>query len=56
MFIQTFPEAEAVEAGAAAGRLPMVSSYPLDIHKDSAAKRKFDNEVQQIRARMRGSN
>ena len=44
MFIQTSTEAEA-----AAGRLPLVLSYPLDLPKKGTLKRKkFDNQVAKL--------
>ena len=49
MFKQTIIENEAETA---AGRLPVVLSYPLDIPTKGPAKRKFDNDVAQLGACM----
>jgi hypothetical protein len=43
------------EAEAAAGRLPLVSSYPLDLPKKGILKRKFNDEVERLTARICGS-
>ena len=44
------------EAAAAEGRLPVVSSYALDIPKKGTLKRKkFDDEVAQAGARINAS-